>query len=145
MFSRSSRPPSSALRKPASTADGAPFSIIGADVVISGNIYASVDLHIDGRIEGDITCAGLVQGRNSAIVGHVRAKSVRLAGLIDGSIDAGELIVESNGRVTGDVHYDSISIAPGAEIDGRFARREGDQEPALPSGGDLKLISNDQN
>lgn len=31
------------------------FSVIGADVVITGNISAKVDLHVDGRVEGDIS------------------------------------------------------------------------------------------
>ena len=33
--------------------NGSTFSIIGSDVVIKGDISATVDLHIDGRIEGD--------------------------------------------------------------------------------------------
>ena len=28
------------------------FSVIGSDVVITGNVTAEVDLHIDGRVEG---------------------------------------------------------------------------------------------
>ena len=52
-------------------ASGSTFSVIGADVTITGNISATADLHIDGRVDGDITCASLVQGEKSAINGVV--------------------------------------------------------------------------
>ena len=35
-------------------ASGSTFSVIGADVVIKGDISATADLHIDGTIEGDV-------------------------------------------------------------------------------------------
>jgi cytoskeletal protein CcmA (bactofilin family) len=111
-----------------------PFSIIGGDVVITGNVEASVDLHIDGRIDGDISCAALVQGADSRIKGHVHAKSARIGGLIEGSITADELIVESSARITGDVSYDVISIATGGQIDGKMSHMSGGRTA------DLKLV-----
>ena len=65
-------------------ATGSTFSVIGADVTIKGNISASADLHIDGTIDGDITCANLVQGEKSSISGGVVAESARLAGRVAG-------------------------------------------------------------
>jgi len=112
-----------------------PFSIIGGDVAIQGNIEASVDLHIDGKIEGDIACAALVQGPESRINGHVTAKSARIAGVIDGSITAEELSVEASARITGDVTYETISIATGGQIDGNMAH--------MGRAADLKLVKSD--
>jgi cytoskeletal protein CcmA (bactofilin family) len=115
-----------------------PFSLIGGDVSISGNISATADFHIDGHVEGDISCAALVQGPESRIHGHVGARSARLAGLVDGSITADELIVEATGRVTGDVRYERITIEPGARIEGRFAHQNGEAAAT-----ELKLIANE--
>lgn len=42
---------------------GSTFSVLGADLTIKGDITASVDLHIDGQVEGDIACSSLVQGK----------------------------------------------------------------------------------
>ncbi|CAN5135918.1 hypothetical protein BH10PSE12_BH10PSE12_38190 [soil metagenome] len=137
MFSKSSKSPSNASPTSATGSRHAPFSLIGGDVVVSGNIAATVDLHIDGKVEGDISCAALVQGPESRIKGHVTAKTARLAGLVDGSIDAEELIIESSARITGDVTYDRITIAAGGQVDGRFAHRSGAQTT------DLKLITSD--
>jgi cytoskeletal protein CcmA (bactofilin family) len=124
MFSKSSNSPSGGSH-PATGARNTPFSIIGGDVVITGNIEASVDLHIDGRVEGDIRCAALVQGSDSRINGHVTARSARIGGVVDGSITAEELIVEASARITGDVRYDMISIAPGGQVVGQFAHMSG--------------------
>lgn len=97
------------------------FSVIGADVTIKGDVHASADLHVDGRIEGDLTCASLVQGEASVIAGTIVAESARLAGEVRGSITARELVILRSARVEGDVHYDALTIEQGAEVDGRFA------------------------
>lgn len=128
--------------KMASGARNATFSVIGSDVAISGDIHATVDLHIDGRVEGDIVCAALVQGAESHIKGHVQAVSARLAGHIEGAISVGDLVIEASARITGDVAYESISVASGSIVDGRFTHRRGagavvDQPTSAT---DLKLV-----
>jgi len=99
------------------------FSVIGSDVVITGNISAKVDLHVDGRIEGDITCASLVQGEGSFIHGAVIAESARLAGTLHGSVDARNLVITATAQVTGDVSYDTITIEQGGHVDGQFRHK----------------------
>jgi cytoskeletal protein CcmA (bactofilin family) len=66
------------------------FFVLGADVSIMGNITASADLDIDGRVEGDIICAGLVQGEASEIRGAIKAQTARLAGTLYGTVNAGD-------------------------------------------------------
>lgn len=100
---------------------GATFSVIGADVVIDGNITATVDLHIDGKISGDIKCAALVQGEGSTVTGAIIAERAQIAGTVNGSVSAKELIVERSARITGDVHYEKISIAAGGKVDGKLS------------------------
>ena len=80
------------------------FSVIGSDVVITGDISASADLHIDGKIDGDIKCASLVQGEGSTIKGAVIADSARMSGKVAGSISAKELVILNSARIEGDVH-----------------------------------------
>lgn len=106
------------------------FSIIGSDITIKGDVIASADLHVDGRIEGDITCASLVQGETSEIDGAVQAETARLAGRVDGSISARGLVILKSARIKGDVHYEALTIEQGAEVEGRFAHRV-DSETAV--------------
>ena len=97
------------------------FSVIGSDVTIKGDISASVDLHIDGKVEGDIKCASIVQGESSAIHGGVMAETARMSGKVVGSITAKELVILKSARIEGDVHYDALTIEQGAQVDGRFS------------------------
>ncbi len=110
---------------------GATFSVLGADTAITGDIVASADLHIDGKVEGDIRCASIVQGETSEISGAVSAESARMAGVVRGSITARDLVILKSARIHGDVHYDALTIEQGAQVDGRFAPRgAGGIEPA---------------
>ncbi|WP_225205709.1 bactofilin family protein [Novosphingobium huizhouense] len=112
---------------------GATFSILGADLVVRGDISASSDLHIDGEVTGDIACASLVQGERSTIRGAIAAKSARLAGTVVGNIDATELVVLRSARIEGDLLYDALTIEHGAHVDGRLSRRTSESAvvPAL--------------
>jgi len=97
------------------------FSVIGSDVTIKGDVSASVDLHVDGKIEGDIKCASLVQGEASVISGGITAETARMSGKVVGSITAKELVILKSAQIEGDVHYDALTIEQGAQVDGRFA------------------------
>ena len=99
------------------------FSILGSDVVVTGNVSASVDLHVDGKINGDLKCANLVQGEASEIKGAIVAETAKIAGLVDGSIDAKTLIVHATARITGDVAYETITIENGGKVDGKLSHR----------------------
>ncbi|WP_284123848.1 bactofilin family protein [Parerythrobacter aestuarii] len=116
------------------------FSVIGSDVTITGNISASTELHVDGSIEGDITCASLVQGETSTVKGGIKAESARLAGKVEGSIDARELVILRTASITGDVHYDALTIEQGASVDGRFAPRTNGKTPAASP---IKEVANE--
>src|SRR6218665_2428148 len=106
-----------------SVTSGSTFSVLGADTAILGDITASADLHIDGHVEGDITCAALVQGDGSEIVGAVKADAARLAGTVRGQITARELVILRTARIHGDVHYEALTIEQGAQVDGRLSPR----------------------
>jgi len=130
MFSK--KPAASPRSFAASPVAGSTFSVFGADIRITGDVHASADLHIDGRIEGDVACTSLVQGETSEIVGAVAARSARLSGTVRGTITVAELVVLKSARIFGDVHYDALTIEQGAQVEGRFSPRSAaDEEPKL--------------
>lgn len=107
------------------------FSMIASDVEIVGNLSAKVDLHIDGRVQGDVSCGSLVQGESSVISGKVTADNAKLSGQVDGSIEAGDLVINATARIKGDVSYESLTIAPGGQVDGKFKHRAAGAAPNL--------------
>lgn len=95
--------------------------MIGPDVTIRGDIEATVDLHVDGTVVGNIQCASLVQGESSSIDGEVKAETARLSGEVKGTIEVRNLVVLQSAQIQGDVSYDTLTIEQGASVDGRFA------------------------
>lgn len=121
MFSK--KAPSTPSAPQGRTMANATFSVFGGDIRIKGDVHATADLHIDGHVEGDVTCTSLVQGESGEIVGAVRAESARLSGSVKGTITVRDLVVLKTARIHGDVHYDSLTIEQGAQVEGRFAPR----------------------
>ena len=109
------------------------FSVFGPDIRIKGNVAASADLHIDGHVEGDVSCTALVQGESGEIVGGVTAETARLSGTVRGTINVRELVVLKSARIHGDVHYDALTIEQGAQVDGRFAPRAAEDTTTVVS------------
>lgn len=109
---------------------GSTTSILGGDTAISGNISATADLHVEGRVEGDITCTALIQGEGSEVVGAITAESARIAGHVDGSVTAREVVILKTARIRGDIVYDALTIEQGAQLDGRLTPRTG-QGPSV--------------
>jgi len=107
---------------PAATGNGkrGMFSVLGADVTITGNIRATADLHIDGHVEGDVDASSVVQGAESRIIGNVRAETARLTGTIDGKVVVRHLVIERTAKINGDVDYETITIENGASLDGHL-------------------------
>ena len=110
---------------------GSTFSVLGPDIAINGDLTAKVDLHLDGKIDGNIHCAGLVQGEASQVTGAVVAQSARVAGTVKGSITAETLIILKTARIEGDVTYGTLTIEEGAQVDGKFTSRAVEAEPKL--------------
>jgi cytoskeletal protein CcmA (bactofilin family) len=135
MFSKK-QPATGAAAAKAARSGASRLSFIGAEVIISGNLATDAQLHVDGRIDGNVRCASLFQGAEGIIAGNIVAEEARLAGTVEGTVSAGIVVIEATARILGDVAYDTISIEAGARIEGRLGRRAAldqsdDDQPAL--------------
>ena len=127
MFSKAKKePPAAPVKEPKR---GGSFSVIGADVVVRGDLATGENLQVNGRIEGDVRCAVLHQGATGTVSGNIVAEEARLAGLVEGTVNAGLLILEPSARVTGDVSYETLSIESGARVEGNLTIRSGGDAP----------------
>jgi cytoskeletal protein CcmA (bactofilin family) len=116
------------------------FSFIGPEVTVTGDIESSGRLHVDGKVVGDIRCASLTQGESGVVHGNITAGDARLAGLVDGAVEAGTMHLEASARVTGDVLYESVGIAAGAQVEGRFKRRRGANDGAVHARAEAEAV-----
>ena len=117
---------------------GGNLSFIGSEVIITGNVGGKGNLHIDGQVDGDVSCAMVILGPGGRINGHVTADDARIAGTVDGTIAAKSLTIEASARITGDLSYDAVSVETGAMVEGRVKRLSREE-----TGGALKLIASE--
>jgi cytoskeletal protein CcmA (bactofilin family) len=115
------------------------FSILGNDTALNGDIKATTDLQVEGRVEGNIACCALVQGEGSEIVGNVSAESIRIAGKVQGSVTAREVVILKSARIHGDIHYEQLTIEQGAQLDGRLSPRGAHAQARVPEGHEARL------
>ncbi|WP_162305851.1 bactofilin family protein [Oleisolibacter albus] len=108
-------------------------SIIGPDMSITGNLDTPGEVHVEGLVDGDVTCSRLIIGASGRIIGRVSAVSVRVHGSVQGSVDADEVYLLNGSSVEGDVIQASLEIAPGARFEGAVRRRRpGERQPLPP-------------
>ncbi len=96
-------------------------TIIGADVVLKGNLKSAGDVVIAGVFEGDVACEGRVTiAPGATLIGAVGAAEVILGGKVQGnSVATKALTLLSTAEVRGDVTTPQIVIEPGATFVGR--------------------------
>src|SRR5260370_35141136 len=97
-------------------------TIIGHDMTIDGNLKSEGDLHVAGKVQGDIRVKSLTVDKDAVIRGEVSAEQVRVCGQIIGCVRAREVILMATARVQGGIHPDVLSIEPGAILDARGQR-----------------------
>ena len=97
-------------------------TIISEGLTGTGNLDSDGEVQVDGLIQGDIKCLRLSIGQNGKIVGAVQAERVLIRGCIDGQIRAQEVTLTRTAQVKGDIHHETLSIEPGAKIDGHCRR-----------------------
>ena len=72
------------------------------------------ELHIDGRIQGDVRCCSVVLGENSEIEGNVTAEDVVIGGRLIGSARALRVMLQSTAHVEGDLLHKDLAMERGA-------------------------------
>lgn len=118
---------------------GAPVpSIISENARLKGDIISDGIVHIDGQVEGDISCDELIIGVKGAVIGVVSANSLHLYGALNGRASVDNLFVAKSAKLIGDASHNTIAIEPGAYIDGHCLR-QGSPIPAEQSKPDLML------
>ena len=109
-------------------------TLIGAKTRINGDVEFGGGFHIDGYVNGNVTCeAGgddiLSVSEAGCIEGSVVVPNIILNGVVKGDIEAsGRVELGPRAQVLGSVHYTTIETAVGARITGKLIHR-GKQGP----------------
>ena len=99
-------------------------SIIGEDLMITGNVNSKGEIQVDGEIQGDVQCGSLLLGDKSQITGCVLAEDVVVRGRVLGSIRGLRVTLQAQSHVEGDIYHQSLAIEQGAFFEGKSRRSE---------------------
>lgn len=97
------------------------INIITDGTVIKGDITATGDFRLDGKLEGNIQLNGkLVVGDSGVVTGNVLCQNANIIGTVNGNLSVKELLsLHASARVRGDILINKLSIEPGATFSGK--------------------------
>jgi cytoskeletal protein CcmA (bactofilin family) len=95
-------------------------TVIGRTTRVRGRVTGSVDLEVQGFVEGEIAVGGDVTVDSPGIVGAgIRARRLIVRGAVKGDLVGDEsILLESGARVVGDLRAPRVAIAQGALVRG---------------------------
>jgi len=111
-------------------------SVIGTDLTILGDritIISANRLQVDGDVRGNVHGRQVVITEEGSVVGTVCAEAIEVRGGVRGAIRAVSVKLHSSAHVEGDITHQKLSIAEGAEFDGRvrLSKDAGELMPEL--------------
>ncbi|WP_306589554.1 polymer-forming cytoskeletal protein [Geothrix sp. 21YS21S-4] len=114
-------------RKPKSPPAPAIHSLLGKDVVLTGEIHTGArSLRIEGTVEGTIHSTGEVSIAPGGLVkGNVFAKHLVVTGRAEGIMKISDCLeIHGTGFVEGDVEVGSLVVDEGGTLQGVCVRRD---------------------
>jgi cytoskeletal protein CcmA (bactofilin family) len=113
---------------PKSGRDSVP-SIISQGTHIVGDITTDGEVQIDGKVEGNIHCHSLIIADTGEVAGKVVCTSLTVHGLLTGTVQSESATQSSTARVVGDVTHETLTVEPGAHMQGQSIPVEKKNEP----------------
>lgn len=112
-------------------------SVIGPDLVITGNLASKGQVQVDGEVQGDIHAMHIIVGEKAKITGSIFADEVVVRGHVLGSVRGKRVMLQANSHVEGDIFHKALAIEQGAFFEGKSRRSEdplstGDKPQAPP-------------
>ena len=93
-------------------------SIISSDLVIVGTLTSTGDVHIDGRVDGDIRAGSTTLGEKASFEGDIVAEEVVVRGRVKGAIRARKVSLAGTSHVEGTVLHEALAVEVGAFFEG---------------------------
>ncbi len=94
-------------------------TVIDADLTVYGELLCDSHVRVEGILEGDINAESLTLCSGAHVEGTIRAETVYIYGSVQGTVSANTVVVASGARIIGTIFHNSLTIEPGAYLDGR--------------------------
>lgn len=96
-------------------------TIIAEDIEIVGSVKCGSNIHLAGKLNGDLVCTGnALIGESASVKGNITAESSTIQGQVAGNITARDKIeLKSTARVTGDIKSKRLTVEDGVTFVGK--------------------------
>ena len=118
---------------PETPAPARPCTLIGPGIKFEGNIEASEDIEINGRVEGNINSGNTITvTEEGSILGDVAAENLILEGSCDGNARIKDFCrIGAKGYFHGELRVSSLVTEDGSEFEGTLHLKKEKAEPAM--------------
>lgn len=112
-------------------------TLISRATKVTGDLYFTGELQLEGKVTGNIIAedekdAKLVIADTGIVEGEIRAPVVIVNGKVLGNIHSSKhLELAAKGNVTGTVHYHSIEMVKGAQVNGSMVNKQQESASVL--------------
>lgn len=101
-------------------------TVIGSGLILEGELVSEENIHVRGRVEGNISTSGsLYVEPTGQVKGDITAENVVVEGTIEGTVIAAQKFdLRPSGRILGDIRASVVAIAENSFLRGRVLATE---------------------
>ena len=114
--------------QPSSARGGRPaasvVSVIGPELLVTGNLETTGELRIEGDVQGDVYAARIVIGEQARVAGDMVADEIDIAGAVQGTIRGNTVTFRRGSHVEGEIMHRKLTIEQGAYFEGKSRRSD---------------------
>lgn len=97
-------------------------TVISINVEMAGTIVSPDELHIAGRIEGNVRASSITIRASGSVVGDIVADTVIVHGRVEGRIFGTKVQLAAGAKVSGDIMHGALGIDTDATFEGASKR-----------------------
>lgn len=97
-------------------------TIVSANTEVNGSIATSDELHVHGKVTGDIRAAAITVIAGGIVKGDLTAETIVVDGAVDGRIEAQHVLLRAGALVSGEIVHGSLGIDTAAVFEGTIKR-----------------------
>lgn len=120
-------------------------SIISKDMRLTGELTFKGKARIDGTVEGNIRGEHLVLSETGKVYGDLELVSLICHGTVEGNIKAQQVTTLSTAFLKGNLAAASLTVEPGARLNGEITASEQQHEKTATDSPSLKSAPGKQN
>ena len=94
-------------------------TVINPDLTVVGHLLTDGHIQVEGRVEGTINSHSVTVREGGYVEGTILADTAYVYGTVVGPVRANTVLVGSRATVIGNIFHHTLTIEPGAYLEGR--------------------------